>query len=485
MTELRFLAPGEDIYALFAGVDFAPDPLDPFRFVFTQFGTGLEMGSVSFQTNASGLVVSARVEDAAGNVLIRLTGLRVSTAELSALIADAVASSDLYGATVSLLDDDSLVQGSAGRDLLESGAGNDTVRGGGGDDLLYHWQPGDLVYQGGAGIDTLEFNSYEFTATRPDSVQGVVVDLGAGTGTSQFGGALTLSGVENVVGTLLADLIIGNNGANRIGDGLFDWGADTISAGGGDDVVFLSDRSIGARVDGGNGVDTLWLTPDAQSIVVSPGVFLPGTAVLDLRNPANNTGAFAGVTVSGVEVFIGNQALPIQSIFEFRGDGGNQRVTGMDEIPGSFLPSGRDRLFGNGGNDTLDGLSADDLLSGGDGNDRLIGGTGRDTLAGGLGADVLSGRAGPDRFVFAAGESDAATPDHITDFAHGTDLLDLRALGPLAFGTGPITGIGQVRAVTVGGTTEIRVNLSGGPAPELLIVLDNAAAVDGGDFLFA
>ncbi|MFM6251660.1 MAG: M10 family metallopeptidase C-terminal domain-containing protein, partial [Dolichospermum sp.] len=50
---------------------------------------------------------------------------------------------------------------------------------------------------------------------------------------------------------------------------------------------------------------------------------------------------------------------------------------------------------------------------------------GNDTLNGGAGADILTGGVGSDIFVFRFGQSPVSAADRITDFAIGTDRIDL------------------------------------------------------------
>jgi len=71
---------------------------------------------------------------------------------------------------------------------------------------------------------------------------------------------------------------------------------------------------------------------------------------------------------------------------------------------------------GNAGNNVITGNKANNLLNGGGGNDTLNGGAGLDTLTGGAGNDV---------FLFQFSQSTVANPDRITDFAIGSDKIDL------------------------------------------------------------
>ena len=121
--------------------------------------------------------------------------------------------------------------------------------------------------------------------------------------------------------------------------------------------------------------------------------------------------------------FLGNDSLA----FHIAVGSGNDTVTGgnlSDLIEGG---TGNDTLFGANGNDILFGQDGDDIIRGGFGSDSLQGGSGRDLLNGGAGRDFMTGGSGSDIFHF-SGFSESAvgvTRDVITDFARGSDKIDL------------------------------------------------------------
>jgi serralysin len=94
--------------------------------------------------------------------------------------------------------------------------------------------------------------------------------------------------------------------------------------------------------------------------------------------------------------------------------------------------------IGGSGNDTIIANDSGCSLIGNGGNDTLIGGAGADTLTGGAGVDTLTGNGGADTFVFTAGSSSAATGQHdrITDFASGTDKIDLSGIDAVSSTSG-------------------------------------------------
>jgi Ca2+-binding RTX toxin-like protein len=82
---------------------------------------------------------------------------------------------------------------------------------------------------------------------------------------------------------------------------------------------------------------------------------------------------------------------------------------------------GRDwMIVGTDGADSLQGGAGTDIIFGGDGDDMVRGGTGADRLSGGAGHDIIS--------YASAGDSKPGAADVITDFQHGSDKFDFRAL---------------------------------------------------------
>jgi Ca2+-binding RTX toxin-like protein len=139
------------------------------------------------------------------------------------------------------------------------------------------------------------------------------------------------------------------------------------------------------------------------------------------------------------------------------------------------------------GNDTLFGNDVANLLSAGDGNDRIDGGGGNDTLVGGRGTDTLTGGAGADVFQFLTSEDSGRGigRDVITDFAQGSDKIDLSALEATRFiGTGSFSGrAGEVRYAAFDGATIVEVDSNGDRLADLQIELGGNVSLGFADFL--
>ena len=128
------------------------------------------------------------------------------------------------------------------------------------------------------------------------------------------------------------------------------------------------------------------------------------------------------------------------------------------------------RSQGYGGDDSLTGRAGDDRIYGGEGNDTIDGGAGEDRIVGGGGDDSLTGGADADTFVF--GESHGN--DTITDFADGTDIIDLSALdGVTQLNDLTITDVGGNAVITT--STGNTITLTGVSSSDL----------DASDFVFS
>ncbi len=425
VTRIRDV-PGETLY-IFEGVAYGGERVKLIIHVATPapaagpaFGPGeAPSQDAPPEPSASDTVTQIEFLDADDNLLVDLSAISITYAQLRAGAAIA-GLSERYAFWIGLHDGNVTVNGSDGRDrFLEVGAGGTaSVDAGAGNDSIYVWHAKDVVLDGGDGSDTLVFNSQ--TGNSAVAPTGAVIDLSAGSGTNPYGGTLSLTAVENVVGTNQADSLTGDDGPNVFGDGIFDQGADTIDARGGDDVVKLGQFTHDVVADGGDGIDDLQFT-------VEDGTIASSNVVLDLLTPALNTGPFAGSSFTHFEKFT---ALSLvagpNDIFVFGGSNGNDTVTGQNSAFGITgvinMLSGRggdDVLSGGVGKDSLDGGIGNDTLNGGNNNDTLLGGTGNDSLAGGLGTDiaVFSGPRAAYAIAFGGKGGSVTGPDGDDGFA--------------------------------------------------------------------
>jgi surface adhesion protein len=117
---------------------------------------------------------------------------------------------------------------------------------------------------------------------------------------------------------------------------------------------------------------------------------------------------------------------------------------------------GNDTLLGGAGNDILFGQGGNDLLDGGKGNDILLGGSGNDSLIGGQGNDILIGGSGADTFIWKAGDTGS---DGIKDFkASEGDRIDLH---DLLQGESGSTIDNFLKITTVDGVSSLQVSSAG------------------------
>ncbi|MCK5712582.1 MAG: calcium-binding protein, partial [Hyphomicrobiaceae bacterium] len=158
---------------------------------------------------------------------------------------------------------DDMLGGDGVVNCIDGGEGNDTLSGGGGEDTLI----------GGSGIDTVTYAAV---------AGGVVVNLSSQIASNDGDGSSDdLLTIENVVGSIFADTIIGDNNSNVI-DGR--GGVDTLYGLGGADIFIASDGVD--VIDGGDDSDTVDYSDLAGATSIA--------VVLNSSTPVT-------VTVSGVD----------------------------------------------------------------------------------------------------------------------------------------------------------------------------------------
>jgi Ca2+-binding RTX toxin-like protein len=133
----------------------------------------------------------------------------------------------------------------------------------------------------------------------------------------------------------------------------------------------------------------------------------------------------------------------------------------------------------------VEGSNFADIISGSNGND---------TIYGRGGADALTGGAGADRFSFnATSDSTIANHDSISDFVHGSDVIDTSAISGISAIQGLVTGSTQVLAHSIawiqsGADTIVYANSTGTAenqgSANMQIILTNvtASTLAGTDF---
>jgi Ca2+-binding RTX toxin-like protein len=313
------------------------------------------------------------------------------------------------------------IAGDAGNDILDGGAGGDTL-------------------DGGLGIDTADYSR---------SVLGVSVNLNLAIPQVSFGDAQddVLTGVENLVGSGLADALTGDAGDNVL-DGRN--GADFLRGFGGNDVFYVDnvgDVVLEAVDEGGDqvaargdyalsaGQDIELLTTTNYGAVRNidlKGNELAQTIVGNNGNNWLHDGGFGGAdTLAGRN---GNDYYTIYNsgaiIIEGKGQGDFDRLAaGVDHVlaQGVEIESLRTTSQHAAYSIALTGNEFGQQIIGSDGNNRLDGKGGNDTIRTGLGNDIV---------VFSAALDGSA--DTITDFIVTDDQIALDNFVFTALGLGAL-----------------------------------------------
>ncbi|MBL8479774.1 MAG: hypothetical protein JNK59_10740, partial [Sterolibacteriaceae bacterium] len=240
---------------------------------------------------------------------------------------------------------------------FEGGAGNDTIDGGAGADRV--------VYSGGA--------------INANLATGLVLD---GYGTTD-----TLSGIEQVRGSMAHDILTGNSAGNAFeGRG----GNDTINGAGGTDTIRFDQSPTAIAIQfTGVGSGTAF---DGYGSVDS------FTSIESVRGSDHNDTMLGGSGNETFEGMAGNDSIV--------GGGGTDTVSYGSSIAGiavtlvagagsvtdswggTDILSGIRNILGSQFGDTIVGDTAANIINALDGNDTITGGQGNDSIEGGFGFDV-------------------------------------------------------------------------------------------------
>lgn len=188
-----------------------------------------------------------------GDKIQEITGLDVDLSVFTAMRADNEDSNFFRwilngGNTYIGSEDSSTTADGWDGDDITTGSGNDTVMGNGGGDYISDRGGADTYDGGEGGGDTL---SYDAAFHKPHlALQGIRADLKAGTVVGTDGLTDQVTGIENIRGSFMRDIIRGDDGNNRL-TGL--QGNDVLNGRGGFDTVRYD------RDDRNGGLEGVWV----------------------------------------------------------------------------------------------------------------------------------------------------------------------------------------------------------------------------------
>lgn len=301
-----------------------------------------------------------------------------------------------------------LIFGNAGADKIYGGYGDDELHGGDGDDSLSGFYgndhliggDGDDTLRGGSGTDIIDGGAGNdtFVLDGDGARYGATIDLNAQI--VNWRGLYeneTLIGIENATGNGGDDILIGDDGQNRLfgngGDDIFYGGGgnDRLLAAIGNNIMYgeagsdnISSSSAGAdQLYGGAGDDVL------NAVV--------GHNFLDGGEGIDTVSLRMGWAVS-------SWAIDVDLTAGWQGTGEDRsELVNIENVLGN---SRANTIVGNSGANLLEGMGGDDVINGRNGDDILVGGDG---------ADI---------FQFATGDG----ADTITDFNVAEDRIEINGL---------------------------------------------------------
>jgi Ca2+-binding RTX toxin-like protein len=309
-------------------------------------------------------------------------------------------------------ENDSINGGSGGNDSITAGDGNDTIN-----------MAGALTYQdsidGGVGTDVLRVSAavadVDFTNVKLVETLTVDGNVSATLGTiAQAAGIVTVNAFTTasaINASTYTSAIRMNASATNV--------TETMTGGSGDDTFNFATSGTLTGADviaGGTGNDTILVGNAAAGAVTAAVDFDNATAIekITLGSASGNAASTAetiGLTIDALTLTTAQTVIIDASVIT----DSNDAVTITNS---ASTTTTKFNILGGAGNDVLAGSNAADTIEGGSGNDSITGNTG---------ADVLTGGAGSDAFIYALTASTQAATDRITDFASGTDKIQITA----------------------------------------------------------
>ncbi len=314
------------------------------------------------------------------------------------------------------------IQGRSGNNLLSGLAGNDDLVGGQDNDTLI----------GGVGADTLNGSGNGAagdTASYATSAAAVNVSLiGGVVGLGGDAAGDVLFGIENLIGSRLADTLTGDANDNVIEGGA---GADRLFGGGNTgvgDTVSYAASTVGVNIGLTGAVG---IGGDAAGDVLDGFENMTGSAFNDTLAGTTGANVLRGgagndrlIGLGGGDVLDGGAGLGDTADYTGVGSSNSLTINLISEETTGFANGLTDTLIGienatgGAGVDNIVGNNLANVLNGGDGDDFIIGGLGNDTLIGGAGFDIVA-------FDGAGGVSASLSITTAQNFGvfYGTDLI--------------------------------------------------------------
>ncbi|MER7557769.1 calcium-binding protein [Nocardioides sp. NPDC126508] len=356
-----------------------------------------------------------------------------------------------------------VIDGRAGDDIVCGDDGADTIRGGPGNDKIFGGAGDDRSRDGG-GNDHVDLGAGKDQVSYEDATTGVSVALSnTDVQNTGGGGADSLVGVENILGTSYEDVLTASPAGSDI-DGR--GGADVVYSGIGYDrfhareglVISYELATAAAHVDGGRSDPTVWVEgEEADAIVpmtVQDRISLAGTRlVLTGYGDGVSAGAFCDVDARGGADVVFSTATSLLGGSWFCPAGTTVRAgDGDDRLEISWRPDLSttlpviDTFDGGSGQDSVDFSRSDRAVTynAGDGTrtyggqtittistegiigsayaDVLTGDARNNRIAGELGNDRISGGAGDDT-ILGNGRLDAANDNDVLSGDAGADMI--------------------------------------------------------------